>query len=473
MSTAGTGTVVQKEVWQYGRLVLAAGLVSGIAFILLLVALAPELVPYLPALPLGCVAAWFLFRRPALNLAVLLAVFPLVADFEEGLDVQEILFGLYYLSFLGHWYFKNVLLEQRRLLNSITDRLAVFILLWVALYVPLSFAFGGDPIAIRGEVLAFTFLGFYFPVKSMVARTKNGVRILFLVLVWAGLFVTVRNFALLQQLLSEATMAWQITQKGRIATNEILIVVPGFAVLSWALLSGRLRAKAIGYALFLILAFGLVMTQSRGYWVAFALGIAVIILALERRRKVELLVVGAAGILFSITLVFYLFGENALLLAAGLFNRILSLATAATEDISLINRFLESKTVLTRILENPVLGHGMGIPYSYHDPTIAGTRTRPFIHNGFLSLWYRFGIVGLVSVCAFWFISIRTGFSLARRKGPVWNRIGAMVAAASLTSLILSGMTSTPFHHNDLMLMFALLAGMATGLDERRKHYSA
>jgi O-antigen ligase len=310
-------------------------------------------------------------------------------------------------------------------------------------------------------------LGFYFPIKWFVSERENGIKILFIVLIWTGLIITIRNVLQLQELLSQATMAWQVTRKGRVATNEILIVLPAFTALVWALHSRLSPGKLLRYVAFLFFVLGIVLTQSRGYWVSFSFGMLIVFLVLAHRARVELVLVGVVGLSAAIGLVFTLFGDTAVLLVAGLLNRIISLATATTSDPSLLNRFLENRALMAKISDNPIMGYGMGVSYSFHDLTVGGTKARAFIHNGYLGLWYRFGIVGLITVMTLWLGSIRNAISIARRSSDAWSRYGAMVTAAGLSSILVSGMTSTPFYQNDLMLMFALMTGMTAGIAKR------
>lgn len=446
-----------------GRL-LTISFWSSIALVAAACWLMPWAVPYIPVLLVVAAAGWFLFRRPVLNLACVLLLLPLVADFEEGVELKEVLYGLYLAAFLGHWYFRGIFLEQRKVLRSTDDYLMAAILVMIVLYIPISVASGAKAGPFRSEFIALLTLAVYFPAKAAVKDNARAVFLIFLALLGIGLYVTLRNIVWMRDLVSEATVAWQITQKGRVISNEILLVVPALSVLAWSVHLQRWRNKAVILLSFLGMVMALVITQSRGFWIAFAFGCLVMLIFLDRTQRTEMILIGLVALLVSLLLVIAFFRDTALLLLAGMFNRVLSLGSAVTKDVSLINRFLESKAVWQRIEQNPILGHGLGVPYQYFNLTIAGTRRGSFIHNGYLALWYRFGVFGMLLVLTFWIRSIIHSARLAREKLARWHKVAVLTALAVLASLLVSNITSNAFFHMDSLFMFALVTGMTEGI---------
>jgi len=278
------------------------------------------------------------------------------------------------------------------------------------------------------------------------------------------LYVTLRNMIWMRDLVSEAKVAWQITQKARVVTNEILLVVPASAMLAWTVHNQRWRTKTLLILSFLGMILALVITQSRGFWLSFAFGSLVMLWFLRKRERTELITIGIAGILVSLVLVFLVFPDTAPLLFAGMFNRVLSLGTAVTRDVSLINRFLESIAVWDRIERNPVLGYGLGVPYQYFNITVSGTRDWSFIHNGYLGLWYRFGIFGTGLILALWLRGIYHSAQLARKKIDTRHKMAVLASLAVLSSLLVSNLTSNAFFHMDSLFMFAIVIGMTEGV---------
>src|SRR5690606_27464777 len=115
--------------------------------------------------------------------------------------------------------------------------------------------------------------------------------------------------------------------------------------------------------------------------------------------------------------------------------RLATLGSAATNDISLYNRFRESGVVLDLIAKNPIVGHGAGVGYLFFEIGRSGTDTDSFVHNGFLGVWYKWGIWGLIALVYFWLSTIKVGLRgiLLRTISPL-RRIAIAGATASLVA---------------------------------------
>lgn len=451
---------------KWSRILLVAAFVLSLLIVLTATLLAPDVVPAMPLALIGIVCIAWLFRHPRLNLLVVLATFPLVTGYEAGVDLTEFLFGIYFSLFLGHWYFRKVILEREQLIRSFQDRMIVFLFCWITGYVFIGLMFGAEPLAVRNEYIPFLMLGFYFPIKR-IAGIDNGIKALLLLLLWMGAYVAIRNYLALQELVTQATQAWQITTKGRAETNEILLLAPAFAMLVWGAFSKRLISKIVLFALFLALTFGLVMTQSRGYWAAAGFGALLMIVSMDRIRRVQLITLGSIGVAVSALLVVTLFGDRAMLLIAGLWNRLLTLGPSLLGDVSLENRILESKAVLNEILKNPILGYGMGVPYEYFNITVLGTRRWSFIHNGYLSMWYRFGIVGLTIVMVLWLGGISRAVGLLKVVTKRYDKVRLVLSASVLGAMLISALTSSPFYQMDLLLMMTMFLAIVSAVSDQ------
>jgi O-antigen ligase len=455
---------------QYPEMILRGGLVIGIAAVLGLTILTPWAVPFIPIVLIGMIVGGWLFTRPRLNLFAVLASYVLVASFDEGIDPIEIAYALFYAGYLGQWFFRRVVLSTEPLVRTGVDVLVLAFLATITLYSGIGLVFGGEIPAIVAEVQSWTLLAFYFPVKEAVERTEDGLKWLIVVLAWLGLFVVVRNAYELAQRLLDVTQAWQITIKGRVVTNEMLMVVPAFLMLCAALVQERRSMRIRAFAVFMILLFGIIVTQGRGYWLGFAFGLFLLFLAVEQRMRIAMLWWGVLGLSGTAAAIFLLFGEHALLLSTGLINRVLSIGSATTRDISLIGRFIEWKSVLADIQINPILGYGSGVSISYFDITRSVTMTRPWIHNGYLAIWFKYGIIGLGLVLSFTLVSIRNAFRAARSdRADQLTRIGAYAAFAGLSSVLISTIPSNAWHNSDTILMIAIMMGIAGGCYSRTR----
>lgn len=451
-----------------GTVILRAAFAGGILVTMLLAWKAPALSPLLPVLMIASVAGWTLFHFPLVNLAVVLSAFILIADFEEGIQITEAFYGLYYLGYLAHWFLKRMILSREPVLVAWEDRILFLFLILVTLSFPITILFGGSIGMAIGEWLSLSMLAFYFPVKEVVERDPRAIKVIVGVVFVVGTFVLIRNFLNYREIIASAAYAWQVT-RGRAVTNEGLLMVPAFFCLTFYIYTTRNWMRLAIAGAFILFFAGLVLTQSRGYWIAFVFGTGILFLILQWRHKLLLLSTGVIAGAGASAIGMIFFGDFITLIMTGLVDRFVSIATAVVEDDSLINRFNETAAVWEHIKVNPILGYGMGVTYRFYDFTFLFSHEKPFIHNGYVSLWYKFGIWGLGMVMFFLGTACRRAYQAYRacRNDNLYVSAVALAVLSSFAAFSLSAITSNPFYVNDTMFMFAVLTGIAGGLAAR------
>lgn len=430
----------------------------------------------------GSLAVWAVGGVAALSLAAALArptplqllagvlalqVFHLEGG--AGTSAGEAVAGLALVGYLAYWY-AATWLSGRPVVMSTFD---VAALLWgtvgVVAAAVLGQVFGANAYDFRADVLATLPFLLYLPVKDVCMRHENGGLVVAGVLVGFGLYATVLNGLLLRSVIVGATEAWQIAD-ARFGTGEtsissgLLLTFGGLAVVK------NVRVRLGLLCLAGVLFGGLILTKSRGFWVSTLVGLAVLLVVVpssERKRLAVACLLGV-GALVSVALLF--FGDQVALLAAGTIKRFATLSTAATSDISLLNRFVENRAVWEEIRQNPVLGYGWGVQVTHFSLISHTTTTWAFFHNGYLALWIKTGLWGLSLMMWTWIGGLVRG-SLAGRASSLLpqSRSIALGASATLVAFSIVVSTSNPFSVLDQMLVVTLLLGLAHGLADRAR----
>lgn len=456
-----------RALWNWGRLILIGGFVLGILLILYLAYNAPFLLFFIPPVVVGGIGVWYLFKHPLLNLCAVLAGFVLVVAHTEGINVLEVLYGLYFVVFIAHWFITRVLLYREHVFSGPEEKALLLFIIGITLTIPLSILYHANMRWVISEWTALLMILFYFPIKEALIRYPKAPLYILLVLFWIGLFVSLRNIYMYQQGLSNAAYAWQIA-RGREVMNDNLLMVLSVIALVFSVLTRNWRRIVPLIGVFLIILIGLILTQSRGNWLAFLLGAFAMFVATSSTHRKRMIVLGALGLTGVVVIGLVFFGDYVQLVFVGLIDRFASLRTAATTDISLVNRFRETAAAWEHIVQNPILGRGMGVPYTFFDLAHMSTDRDSFIHNGYVSLWYRFGLWGLLLILFVWIRSIWRGLKVYRdQNASLMLRQFGLAATCSLIALTLTTVTSNPLFLKDGIIMFAILFGIAGGAYER------
>ncbi len=461
--------VLPGDTWllNWGRVALGASFGFGLIVTVYLASLAPGLLPFLPAVMLGGIAAWVLFQYPLWNLFVMLVGYVLVAGFSDEKSIVDVLYFAWFVVFMGHWFITRIVLGPEHLFGSSGDVAIGFFLAWVTLSFGTTLLMDGDMTTALSEWSAVMFLSFYFPVSRAVRRYDKGAQFIVGALILLGVLIAVRNLYDFSRMLSDATMLWQVA-RGRVVDNEILLLLPALASLT-LLVQPKSRIQTIILAGIFILTFSsLILTQSRAYWLDFVVGVVVLFILLQGKPRLRLIQLTIMGFALFGGLAVIILGDTFFVLLFGLVERVMSIFSAGQSDISFINRLYESDRAWQHILSSPIIGHGPGTSYAVFDIIKDVTMFKPFVHNGFLLLWFKYGLIGLVAVTYFWFRGIRTGYYLIRKQSNSTPDIRhAVFGVVSLIALFPSALTSLPFYLSDSLLSYAILLGLIEGIRTR------
>ncbi len=458
-------SVTSDQIDRWSFRLIGSGVIFALILILLLAWAQPVWLMGIPAVLLGGLAVAYLIRRPVVHLAFVLAGFVLIAGQEPGLQVSEVVYGLYYMSYLAGWFVAHFFIYDEEVLQSTTDKALLLFLVYAAASVGLTILFGGKLQLFVGEWLSLSLLAFYFPIKYVSSRYEAGPHAIVGIIFWFAVFGSIRNLMEYREALQSAEHAWQIL-RGRINLNEIFFLIASLAGGLFVLHARSWRRRILFGGLFAMSLASLILTQSRGYWMAFFFGCLLIFFLIDYRRKIQTVYVALFGLMSFAGAGFLMYPDAFQVVVAGLIGRVMSIPTAIFTDVSLINRYQETLAVWNEIQKNPILGYGMGVEYDYFYliPTVQHTRDWAFVHNGYAALWYKFGIVGLGLMLYFWLSSIWKGISLWRhRDARRIARFVGLIGAAGLFGELFVANTSNPFIISDGCLLFGILGGLIAG----------
>lgn len=242
--------------------------------------------------------------------------------------------------------------------------------------------------------------------------------------------------------------------------GTLVYIVAAFA--GCYLLWGPRRHRLLIGLMLVMCIVGLLISQNRNMLVGLPFGIlAASVLSGRASRAVVVGFVFAGLVVALVPLATVLTGEFGTSTEGRLVARIISIGNLQEVDAtSLSDRTYENRHAWKTLTESPITGVGWGIPYG---AMIQGA-PRLWIHNGYLWLWLRLGIVAAGCFVVALFVAIRVGALWQRsagESGETWLGSGLI---ASLVALMASAFVGTYFYEpNSVVFLMGLLA-LATSM---------
>lgn len=432
---------------------LAAGLSAIIALILFKSGEAA--VPVLLAIPIAVITISLLIRNPAGFVLGYFLVLPAYLENPEGISVGEIIFLLYTIA-IAFFYFFLPLITGRLKTDTSLDKLFLVFTLMLPYASFLGLFNGSSAYPAFGELTyyagAFTYFAFRYHLPDPSFQ-KSMLAFVLLLLV----FLMARNAWYYQEIIMQAYMPWQI-RSARVAANEVLILYSSVLFSVALVYLKALRYKIVALALLGASVASLVLTQSRGYWLAYVISFSVVFLLVSREKKIQMVAWFGTIAVLGITTAALFFSSYFDLVVNALVERFQSIATSTQKDISLLERFDESAAVFSKIIVNPVIGYGLGVEYTkfFYFDRIHGSTS--YVHNGYLAAWYKFGLPGLFILLSICLITIRNGYRIFKNNPKTVHKILGLSIIAVIFGMFLVNNTSPQFLAFDSILLLTIMA---------------
>lgn len=398
----------------------------------------------------------WLFLSPLSGMTFVLAISALFIRSTEDITPYEIAYTvLFTIAILG--WFAGRLLQGQPVTETKTDTLLVwFLVLCVVSIVP-TVILGNNPFKWLRELVPLLLFLPYFLVVNLLNRKVEVYRICLAYAVVCLSIGTVNIYDYINNV-SNAKFLWEILA-GRRAPGEPLFyttLITLIVVLVYGGLRGWKRFAALGLMTFCTVA--LAITFSRGYWVASAIALSVAFALMAPAMRWRLLRYGAILSLFGVTAI-YLFMDQLLFDILTAMGDRLATVFSSSLDVSVRNRLVESAAAFDKILGSPIWGYGFGAYYRYR-ALIPSEMPTWYVHNVYLYLWMKIGLIGLV-VFLIWYLNvILHGYQVYRRlKDPLLKPLLLSVVSL-LISMIPLAVTSPQFIQKDAILFVAFGAGL-------------
>lgn len=386
-------------------------------------------------------------------------------DNKEGINLVEIPFYVFSAILALVIFLKFI--NGDLIIDTFLDKLFLFLTALIPYGIMVGLLFGNPVLTIFGESASLFGLLLYFPLRQHL-RSKQFQSYVIAITIIILVFVLIRNVLNYREIIAAAVLPWEATN-ARIATNELILLIGTVLTFCLVITTKKFLIQIIYLFLFSAFVGGLVLTQSRGYWLAFILGAVIIFLTIDRKSKIKVLIylfslLGLVSIIISLYFSdLFMFVLNALLA------RFESIGSGKL-DISLYERFLESQTVLSLILDNPISGYGFGHFYTKKILFYANFIETSYVHNGYLAVWFKFGILGLLAFLTLWFSTIMYSIRFYKISASQFEKAILLTIIGTVCGILLVNNTSNQVEIFESVLFLTLFAAfLSLKLNESHK----
>jgi len=432
---------------------LIAGL--SISFIAMIMLADKDIIPVLLALSVGSIAVSFCLKQPLYFVLGYFLVVPLYLENPEGVTTGQIIF-LSYTILLAVFFLYLPLITGRLKLETALDKLFLLLTFILPFASVLGLLNGASAYAAFGEITYFAGVFVYFALRYYLDHAQFQKGLIFLIFLTL-FYVIARNAYYYQEIILQAYMPWQV-EKARVASNEVLILFLSTICTVAFVYMNDIKYKAAALAFLGVAVASLVLTQSRGYWLSYAIAFILIFLLVNRTKKIQMVLYFVTIAVLVIVIAKIYFSAYFDLVINALILRFESIATSTQADISVLERIDESVAVLSKIILNPIAGYGLGTEYVkfiYFERFHISTS---YIHNGYLAAWFKFGLFGLILMVGICISIFRSAYKIFCENSRLVHKIFSLSIIATLAGMMFVNNTSPQFLAFDSFLLITIMA---------------
>jgi O-antigen ligase len=416
-----------------------------------------SVMPWGYAVPAGIlilgVLGWT-FARPVRALSVIILGNLILLSTSEEISSMEVAFGVYLFGYLGYWAWQRVFVDCKPILEHVSDSLLVAFYVVALCTFPVVVLGGESPLWWFRELLTLSQLLLFFPMRDAF-REPRGMITIVVMFLGMSCIVAIRNLVNYNAAAAVVSYVWELGASRQAFGDHLFFPAVVMLLSLWVHLRNRHWAFTL-VPVFAAFALALALTFSRGFWLAAVIGACLLFWLVGKRERVRLGVAATVAAGLGVLVVALFLGDLGQSVLNALLMRIAS-AGGAIKDASFVNRLVESNEAIRRILEQPVFGYGVGAMFPRYDVLLDRTVSTLYIHNGYLFLLYKVGIVGTLPYVGFLFVvmwkGVRRAFDGSAEGIPLAIIRGC---TAILPAMLIVSFTSNVFIQKQSLLVLSI-----------------
>jgi hypothetical protein len=249
--------------------------------------------------------------------------------------------------------------------------------------------------------------------------------------------------------------------------GEMMVYIPLITLTCDMALGTRHQYHSLRSLSILVLGVGILLTLARNLLIAGTVSLAVLIFITRKLHRSglvgDLLLTAciAVGVVGALTIS----GNESLLLSAfrylaAFLDRISHMfsATILTSEETLVSRWDEIRYAWAHIVEHPIFG--IGLYRRYRPPFYVGDTLTRYVHNSYVSIWLKTGLLGLVPFLWLSVHFLQRGFRYWRDVRDRFLRAVTLGHTLAYLGMMISNLVGPTFVSNWSLAVFGVILGI-------------
>ncbi len=418
---------------------------------------------YVPAaLAVGIAGITLMITNPKFWILFVSATLPLfITSSDKGVSVADVLFGAMYVGTLAAWLFHRVFIDRGQLVRDWLDVIVLLYFVCVSSNVVTAYAYGTAPVDWVRQFGIGILVLYYLPIREYFT-TKRDLTQLAVVLATVLLIITAQSLLVYRSTIQASVYAYQLTGERLVPQAYAMGCIASFLLLISQPITKKRMLGILTTFLFMV---GLVTTFARTTWLAVLFTLLLAHFSLSVRELKRTLALGFVFVVGAVTGVSIAFGRIAQAVLHVIANRFTS-SSHFGSDAAMGNRIYEARGVLRYIEHNPITGYGLLTHYQAYDGYIGNSADKTFVHYGFLSPFYFFGVAGAVLQFLVLGVSLVRAYNVVRKvRRTHFAHVIALICFCVILAMIIENITAAIFFFRTAVFVLAFcFAGISIAL---------
>jgi len=314
------------------------------------------------------------------------------------------------------------------------------------------------------EARMFLYYMFFFPVTNLI-RTQKQIKRMF----WGSIVIAIAiSIDLIFRVVSHQSSYSPIDGDGvvRIFRPGVFVIFVILIIyMTYTSVWSKSPSRLVSSIIFLLFCVGITTTLARNLLVSFGLSFVILILLLRKKEFPRF--IGNFLLIFVVGMCIYLFlklsGMSGFVdryVVAGL-NRISSMFSSVvfTSQETAVSRLNEISYAMEQIFKSPIWG--IGFKNSYRPQFYLGDPNTSYIHNAYISIWLKTGLLGLVSFSWILISFIIRGFKHFRVIKDDFLRSLFLGITLAFLALIFTNIVAPSFVESLNVAFYSIILGLS------------